>query len=164
MGRWPHWGDFFSGQTGRRIGKGIPMALLLSPLVRVNRFFSPRLEQVSPYIKGNLLAEARSLNRAGYSSAAVAMARMAVERRLLELIRANPKLTNPRRNFGVGTGTSMLVAVKVIAHCDTKLIDTFGAKANKIVHGAATTRMQARKLIIQAAAVLAMLDRKGGAA
>ena len=90
------------------------MAFLLSPSVRVNRFFSPRLEQVSPYIKGNLLAEAKPLNRAGYSSAAVVMARMAIERRLHELMDGNPKLTKIKGKPGLGLATMMLLSASTV--------------------------------------------------
>ncbi len=139
---------------------GLPAAAALHAK---RRLFRPRLVHVSPFAQGNPLAEARLLNRAGYSSAAVAMARMAVERRLLDLIRTNPKITSPRKIVGVGTATTMLVAVNAIDREEVHLLEKFGLKANKIVHGSPTTRLRARAIILQAAKALRMLEKKGGA-
>lgn len=139
------------------------MSLLMAPVVRARRLFAPRLEQVDPYIKGNLLAEARQLNRAGYSSAAVALARMAIERRLRELIAENPNLSMPRR-FGLGIAVSALLNRKTIQDDEARCIDKWAAKANNVVHGAFVTRLQARGLVDRAARVLSMLEKKGGAA
>ncbi len=139
------------------------MALLSSPLVRMRRLSSPRLERVSPFIKGNLLAEAKTLNRAGYSSGAVVIPRMGIERRLQELMDATPKLLRLKSKPGLGLATMMLLSARVVQKHEAELIDKFGRIANKIVHGAKTTKLQARELIRRAAKVLSMLEKRGGA-
>lgn len=137
------------------------MSLLLAPVVRARRLFSPRLERVSPFSKGNALAESRSLNRAGYSSAAVAMARMAVERRLHEIAVQDPRVAEPGTQKGIGRYCTIFIARGVLRRHESQVIESFADKASKIVHGTKTTKLHARKLIVHAARVLSMLEGRG---
>jgi hypothetical protein len=139
------------------------MSLLLAPVVRARRLFSPRVGRISPFVKGNPLAEARSLNRAGYVTAAVFMARMAIERRLHELMVAHPMVTCSKQQKGIHAAATVLLAVKSIQKHEVAVIERFCCKANKIVHGTTTTKLHARRLIVQAGRVLSMLEKKGGA-
>ena len=58
----------------------------------------------------------------------------------------------------------MLLSASTVNKHEAQLIDQFGCIANKVVHGATTTKLQARELIVRAAKVLSMLEKRGGAA
>ena len=137
------------------------MALLLSPMVHAHRLLFPRLKRVSPYEKGNLLAEARRLNRSGYHTAAVATARAAVERRLREMAYARPEWVRPKGSHGVSATARFLFSLGCFNVRTKCLIDSFADKANRVVHGGVTNRRSARALIWRAAQVCSLLE--GGA-
>ena len=138
------------------------VSLFVSPMVHAHRLLFPRLKHVSPYIKGNLLAEARRLNRAGYRTAAVATARAAVERRLREIAYARPDWKRPERNLGLGGLSRILFALGAFDGRTRRQIDDFADKANGGCHGSAVSKRTARGIIFRAAQVLSMLE--GGAA
>lgn len=134
------------------------MALCFAPMVHAHRFLFPRLKRVSPYEKGNLLAEARRLNRSGYHTAAVATARAALERRLKEIAYALPGEERPKGNPGLGGLTRFLFSAGCFNVRTRVLMDSFAVKANSVVHGGHTTRRSARALIWRAAQVMTMLE------
>jgi hypothetical protein len=134
------------------------MALLFAPMVHAHRFLFPRLKRVSPYVKGNLLAEARRLNRAGYHTAAVATARAALERRLKEIAFARAEWTRPKGNPGLSALTRFLFSLGCFNVRTKCLIDSFAVKANSACHGNPVSRRSARNIIWRAAQVMAMLE------
>ena len=136
------------------------MALLLSPMVQARRLFSRRLGRVSPFIKGNELAEARRLNRAGYHAAAVVLARIAVEKRFKEKARANPKWK--------GKATTLDCTIRFcytragISQSCYVLARNFKKQANSVAHGNQIDRARAWLVIRRAAMIISLME--GGVA
>jgi hypothetical protein len=123
-------------------------------------FFGRRLDRVSPFVRGQLLAESRRLNRAGYTVAAVVTARVAIERLLRELAFAHPEW-NPGKS-GLGGYLMFLHRVGAVPSHTLDKANAFAKKANSITHGAPVGRAQAWRIIRRAASVAALLE--GGAA
>jgi hypothetical protein len=137
------------------------MALLLSPMAHARRLLAPRLARVSPFDYGNPLAEARSLNRAGYHAASVMLARIAVEKQLKAVVGAHPKWTGKRRrNFDEMMRFCHLQGV--VNRACYKHCRNFQKQANSVVHGNPVDRARAWFIIRRAATIVSMLS--GGAA
>jgi hypothetical protein len=118
-----------------------------------------RISEVSPFVRGNLLAEARNLNRAGYTVAAVITARVAVERSLRQLSFTHPDWRHG--DAGIRCYLSFLLKVGIMDRHTSDQIEAFSKKANSVCHGAFVNRLRAWIIIQHAARVTAML--KGGA-
>jgi hypothetical protein len=107
-----------------------------------------------------VLAEARRLNRAGFHVAAVATARVAIERILREKSFDHPKWKGS--GAGIHCYALFLACHKVITRAAFYLVESFAKRANSVIHGVHTNRSQAHRLIKHAAAAAALLE--GGAA
>ncbi len=136
------------------------VSLFASPMVHARRLFSRRLNRVSPFVKGNELAEARRLNRAGYHAAAVVLARIAVEKRFRAMARSNPKWRGKASTLDCTIRFCYLKGE--ISQCCYILARNFKKQANNVVHGNPIDRARAWLLIRRAASILSMVE--GGAA
>jgi len=138
------------------------MAVFFSLLtLRVRRsLWRRKLARVSPFVRGQLLAEARRLNRAGYTVAAVVTARVAIERILREMALAHPEW-NPGR-AGISDYSQFLWRVSAVSRDTVNRISGFTKKANSVTHGGPIGRTRAWQIIRRAAAIATVLE--GGAA
>lgn len=136
--------------------KGMPAAVLFALSRRRSR-----LERVCPFAKGNALAEARALNRAGYHAASVVLARIAVESQLKSVVGAHPKWA-ARRRRGFDEMMRFCFVNGVLRHDGYKATRSFQKSANGVVHGSPVTRVRAWALIRRASLIVTLLE--GGAA
>jgi hypothetical protein len=136
---------------------------LLTGVHRLRRLlhWRSRLRHLTPREQGNLLAEARKLNRAGYVVAAVTTARVAVECALKEVAAADPEW-RAKSKAGLHQIACFLRKQGKLPTRLFKLLGTFGKQANKIAHGYKASRLYARHIIGKAVRIVAAV--KGGAA
>jgi hypothetical protein len=132
---------------------------LLAPVLLFRRSRSQWRRRLRRSLGGShLLAEARLLNRAGYSVAAVVIARVAIERLLRTLVIAQPTWRSSHRQYGISVYVSFLIASGVVERRFTRPIELFARKANAIIHGSPVTQMRACLLLRSAAKAIAMLE------
>jgi hypothetical protein len=139
------------------------MLTLFSPvtlLVRAYRALRRRPPLKRPDTYCPMLAEARQLNRAGYHTAAIFTARVALERALSAAVQQRPDFERRRgRPPGITAMAQFLRAVGALDRKTVKVVDGFSERANKVCHGSPVSRGRARSIIRQGMTAVAAVRK-----